>query len=292
MSFRCSPTLRCLIAYTGLWMLAGTQLAAVPDSDDLPFAPYILVQLDIGVAVQERVNDGAEDCLADAGYVVSLDSPPSTPGVNMIARRYGLPEDVVLVGYSPEGDEDRQPPSYLSDPDFQRLMYGDGGGAIVEIPGDSLGDGKAVSQLGGCAGEGQAEAFGDFGQYAEFIRVSGLLDRLVRDTYHQTVSSDAYTSLVGQWSECMHEDGYSYLSPMAAMGDSWESLDEELAVVEADVACRAQIEFSGTALGIEAEFQIKRLDEYRSLVEALEPFTSELGISIGAPSGFGSIADA
>ncbi len=87
-----------------------------------------------------------------------------------------------------------------------------------------------------------------------------------------------YVAAVTEWSTCMKERGFNYLSPFAALyDDRWPRAEvadaQQIATATADVECKISTNLVGIALAIQTEHDQNYIDTHQ---EALAQFRSDL----------------
>ncbi|MFD5188281.1 hypothetical protein ACFWMU_08970 [Streptomyces sp. NPDC058357] len=159
-------------------------------------------------------------------------------------RRYGIQdrERASLYGYHPISvvHPPEKSKAQLSDAELAAL-WGKTEKGVPLRRGAKSPNGKVIPP-GGCSGEADRKIRAPY-DYAEGVSVARTIDF---EGYKRSLKDPAVTKVFADWSSCMRAEGYSYASPVEAMGSpafsSTEVSDQERAVAKSDIGCKQKVD--------------------------------------------------
>ncbi|MFC8197468.1 hypothetical protein ACFUTV_18955 [Streptomyces sp. NPDC057298] len=181
------------------------------------------------------------------------------PGTN---RRYGVLNPAVASRYGYHFPEpvSAPKPETLTEKELLALNGSPAGTAEVK--------GKQVPE-GGCIGQSKARIRGKY-TYAKGAEVAG---SIATDSFTESMRSPEVVKATGAWARCMKEKGFSYASPMQAIGaEEFSGQDvtkREISVAEADVDCKLSTDLVRIWSAEESEIQKSLMKKSRKDLDRL-----------------------
>ncbi|MGX1912498.1 hypothetical protein ACWIID_27080 [Streptomyces phaeochromogenes] len=222
----------------------------------LPIGAYSFSREELHV-ISSAENKLTGSCMRKygLGYRASVaDGPaPYQPGTN---RRYGVLNPTVASRYGyhfPESASASKPEPL---PEKEILALNGSPDGTVEVNGKQVPD-------GGCIGQSKARIRGKY-TYAKGAEVAG---SIATDSFTESMKSPEVVKATGAWARCMKEKGFSYGSPMQAIGSDEYSGQEvtkrEISVAEADVDCKLRTDLVKIWSAQESEIQKSMMKKSR-----------------------------
>jgi hypothetical protein len=196
-------------------------------------------------AVEGAVEKVTAECMKRLGHTyLPTDAADDAPAEEN--RRYGIqdPSRAAAYGYRPYSVVN--PPR----PDPKALPYSKAeltslSGKVEkgqEIPaGTKAANGEEIPQ-GGCRGEADRTVRAPF-DYSEGVEVARTI---YFEGFEKSIADPTVKKIFQEWSACMADKGYSYDSPLAAMGSPEFSRGDvtarERAVAQADISCKKRVD--------------------------------------------------
>ncbi|MFD5080675.1 hypothetical protein [Streptomyces sp. NPDC058371] len=189
-----------------------------------------------------------------------FDSPAKyIPGTN---RRYGVlnPDVVSKYGYHfPEQAPAVSVPE-LSEKEILTLNGQPGGSAEVK--------GVRVPQ-GGCLGQAKGALRGEY----SYEKGAGVARSIASNSFEDSLTSPNVVAATSAWAKCMKRGGFSYSTPMQALGAPENSgnriTKREISVAKTDVACKLKTDLVKVWSNQEADIQRSMIKNHRKELDLL-----------------------
>ncbi|MER5181499.1 hypothetical protein ABT009_24575 [Streptomyces sp. NPDC002896] len=233
--------------------------AAVPESAytfRLPIAKYSFSNAELA-AIEAAEGKLTEECMARFGLDYSAE-PPSVREYSS-DRRYGISsgKDAARYGYHLPADESPESGAEGGDATTRLVLYGTGSG------------GEAKTYRGirvpenGCRGEAvkSLRKGNDYPAGSEAART------VANSSFQSSLKDPRVVQAAKDWSACMKSAGYTYDSPLAAMGDKAFQGEKvtrgEISTAEADYSCKTRTRLLDVWFRAESEIQDKMIADHK-----------------------------
>lgn len=189
------------------------------------------------------------------------------------SRRYGVSDRAMAAEYgyhlSDASTGSRAPQAVNSLSEAERTVLSGrtkSGGEPGSVRGEPVPE-------GGCVGEAARTVQGDTSVSAR--KGDALVARLRRELFVRSRTDPRVTAVNKKWAACMHERGFTYRDPAAAVDDPrWDLQNTaptrgERAVARADVACKLRTNVLGVNFAVESELQNSAVAEHTDELNSL-----------------------
>ncbi|MEU3184523.1 hypothetical protein ABZ707_09970 [Streptomyces sp. NPDC006923] len=217
----------------------------------LPIAKYSYSDAQ-NAAIRDAENVLTERCLRTYGIEFQVPPVPRRTGIS--DRRYGLSNaaDAAQYGYHLPPD----PPPYNP----TRGLAGEEAAVMTGAPGGPTANETLTYRgmkvpAGGC----RWEAARSLATGHEDRKAAGVAGDIANESYQVSIKDKRVQDVTRAWSACMKGRGFTYSSPMTALGDpkflEKEMADGETATAEADIRCKKETDLLNVWFSVESEIQ-------------------------------------
>ncbi|MGW1022379.1 hypothetical protein ACWD4J_01490 [Streptomyces sp. NPDC002577] len=233
--------------------------SAVPESAytfRLPIAKYSFSNAELA-AIDAAEGKLTEQCMARFGIDYRAE-PPSVPAYSS-DRRYGISsaKDAARYGYHLPADESPESGAEDVDATTRLVLYGTGSGGVAKKY-----RGATVPE-NGCRGE----AVKSLRKGNESPAGSEAARTVANSSFQSSLKDPRVVRATKDWSACMKSAGYTYDSPLAAMGDKafqGESVTRrEISTAKADYSCKTRTRLLDAWFRAESEIQDKMIADHK-----------------------------
>ncbi|MER5660928.1 hypothetical protein [Streptomyces mirabilis] len=219
---------------------------------------------------QSAVINAAENILTEScmrRYGINYRTTPAPQKNRDSDRRYGLSsaDDAARYGYHLPPNLSYNP-SHGLNADAESVLYGISGDAASSS--SPMYNGEKIP-VNGCRGEAirTLGAGHDYKEGAE--AASGIANR----SYQESIKDPQVQGVTRRWSSCMKTHGYTYPSPLAALGDrkflANKIAQGEIETAETDIRCKAKVNLLSTWFSVETRIQKKMITKQSRILEKL-----------------------
>lgn len=242
----------------------------------LPIRQYMFTDVQASRAIDAQYRL-AQKCMQSFGLDFNPPAPmPKTEAaeIDRVNRRYGITniDTARVFGYHPPADivttSDNQPLLINTlDPDRKLVFFGPPRDSPDIKPRPSY-HGRPVP-FEGCIGDAsrQIAGTGEFGH----VELAAQIDR---DSMDASLRDSQVTAVIGQWSACMKQAGYTYLDPYKAGADRrWYTpapTQPEITAALADITCKDRTHLINIWSGVERTYQLKQIADHNAELSAVE----------------------
>ncbi|WP_319683477.1 hypothetical protein [Streptomyces sp. AK02-01A] len=217
----------------------------------LPIAKYSYSDAQ-SAAIAAAENVLTERCLRKYGIEFRVPPVPQRTGIS--DRRYGLSSaaDAAQYGYHLPPDLPPYNPTQGLAAEEAAVMNGAPGGPTA---GKTLTYRGMKVPAGGC----RWEAARSLAAGHEDRKAAAVAGNIANESYQVSIKDKRVQDVTREWSACMKSRGFTYSSPMTALGDSkfleQEMADHETATAEADIRCKKESDLLNVWFSVESEIQ-------------------------------------
>ncbi|MFI1481603.1 hypothetical protein [Streptomyces sp. NPDC020747] len=248
------------------------KVSALERGLELPIGGYALSagQLHVISKAEEKLADA---CMRKYGLRYRAKSSDSAakyiPGTN---RRYGVLNPAVVSEYGYHLPETRSAPRGPELSDKEILALNGGMGATAEVNGSTVPE-------GGCLGQVKQDLRGKYTD-EKGVRTA---QNIASAGFEQSMNSQSVEKATKEWSQCMKGKGFSYRTPLQALGADENSGQQitkrEISAAKADVDCKTRTDLVKIWSDQESEIQKdmikKNRDDLHRLSEAHRKLLAE-----------------
>ncbi|MEO3875040.1 hypothetical protein ABGB18_40155 [Nonomuraea sp. B12E4] len=231
----------------------------------LPFDAYHLDDAALATIADAR-SALVRECMADKGFdwKESYGFEEGNPLLAGNARRYGLADSEAAERYGyhvPDSPQERQ--AQAAEAAWRELA--------------SKEEKAALYDPDGCADRTDSALWKGIGD-----RNTSWFTDLEFEAVDLSAEDPAVASAIQAWSDCMHDKGFDYRTPQAAVEDRRWKLDSprvspaERAVAVADVGCKKRTDLIAARTAAEQLIQAKMLEQHAKRFEALRKMNAHL----------------
>lgn len=222
---------------------------------ELPIGRYSYTENQRAV-IESAKNSLTEGCMKEFG--ITYRSPRQNVTQNSSDRRYGISSTSEAARYGYHLPPDTRPKESPQGSIEFNVLYGQ----IKQHKGKDV-------PTNGCQGSSVAKLNEKFtnGEERDTAREISVV------SYEKAKTDSRVAAATRSWSRCMSKLGFSYTSPLDALGDfpleKPTPSPREIKTATADLECKLQTEFLETWFSVESEIQKRMIRENRPALQAL-----------------------